>query len=135
MDGRVGEETDVDSKAIGLALKLAREGKGLTQSQVSKDLKLSPQQVSVIEHGRFGAGLRNVGKLADRVGLQLVVSLQEVTSREDDESQVWELLDSMSPAERVQAITVLRAIVGMDPRELRMLAAQAQISMDSRPKE
>lgn len=60
---------------VGVKIRKAREGSGLTQGQLAKKLNVSQQVISRIESGRQNVSLETLEGISQRLGLSLQIGL------------------------------------------------------------
>jgi len=71
----VSENSDVLLRKIGLRILRRRQELGLTQQQIADRLGVSATNITRIEHGEQNVTIRTLVKLADALGMTVVVDL------------------------------------------------------------
>lgn len=99
---------------LSVRLKNARKAKGLTQVELAQLAGLCQQMVSDIERGRSRSA-RDLVKLAKA----LDVSADFLLGAESDEfsDEIYDLIMSLSPERREDALAILRTLAGRTPRQ------------------
>lgn len=86
---------------IGLAIKLARQNLGLTETQLGEKVELSSSVITQIENNEFNPTLRNVQDLARTLGLKIsqLITIAESIHEPSDEMKMLQrgLLLSVQP--------------------------------------
>ena len=63
----------MDTKALGLRVKAAREGAGLNQARLAEAVGVTDETISRLERGAFEPALSTLAAVADELGLSLDV--------------------------------------------------------------
>ena len=71
----MSENSDVLLRKIGLRILRRRQELGLTQQQIADRLGVSATNITRIEHGEQNVTIRTLVKLADALGMTVVVDL------------------------------------------------------------
>lgn len=103
----------MDLKAIGRRIKIAREGKGLTQEQLAELLELSPMHISVIERGFKPTKLDTFCRIANTLNVSADTLLQDVVtqSAESTPSDLDNLLKDLPVKERRKIYRCIEAYI------------------------
>jgi transcriptional regulator with XRE-family HTH domain len=75
--------SDVDSKLVGVEIRAARERRGLTQSQLAKELGVSGAYVQKLEAGRANPTIGQLANVARSLRMALRVNFAEPAPIED----------------------------------------------------
>ena len=104
---------ELDYKAIGKRIKIARIGLDLTQEQLADKVSLSPTHMSNVETGTTKVSLTTIVKIANALGVTVDDLLCDnlLQARPQFERDMQALLDSCEPYEVRIAYEVARAAI------------------------
>lgn len=104
---------ELDYKAIGKRIKIARIGLDLTQEQLADKVSLSPTHMSNVETGTTKVSLTTIVKIANALGVTLDDLLCDnlLQARPQFERDMQTLLDSCEPYEVRIAYEVAKAAI------------------------
>lgn len=81
---------------LGRAIKMCREQKGITRTELAEKATLSTSYISLLENNKRDPNLSKVGHIADALGIPMTVLLFLATDKSEFESINPELAEKLS---------------------------------------
>lgn len=103
----------MDTRAVGMRIKEARDAANLTQEQLAEKVNLSSSHMSVIERGVKAPRLETLVEIANALGVTADSLLVDVLdcSMAISTSELSEQIKMLSPKVQVKILKVLRTLI------------------------
>lgn len=103
----------MDMSKVGSRIKAARIRKGLTQTELSRAIELTPKYISNIECGAKNPRLETFVGIANALGTDANALLVDVldTSGQIHCSELWDRLSALTPEKQQKILRILDLLV------------------------